>query len=194
MVTLFRSSHRGLKRGALGSSYQPFPDVTGRNTMQEALEVPLMVRLLKLPVDQKILEVGCGRGIALPVLAQLCKPRRLTGLDIAGDLLTKAAKRLAARQVQVELVQADVREMPFQDESFDIVIDFGTCYHIADPDRALSEIARVLSFGGTFVHETPANQVLSHPLRSFGRTIPWSASPLLMPQRTAVLWSSRVKR
>jgi ubiquinone/menaquinone biosynthesis C-methylase UbiE len=84
--------------------------------------------------------------------------------------------------------------MPFDDESFDLVIDFGTCYHITQPERALREIARVLSVGGIFVYETPVNQLLSHPIRSFGRRLPWQAAPELVPQRNAVLWASRLKQ
>jgi ubiquinone/menaquinone biosynthesis C-methylase UbiE len=45
--------------------------------------------------------------------------------------------------------QADVRSLPFDDESFDTVFDFGTCHHISAPVRALGEIARVLRPGGT---------------------------------------------
>jgi ubiquinone/menaquinone biosynthesis C-methylase UbiE len=162
--------------------------------MQEFLEVPLLVRLLDLPPGQRILEVGCGRGIALPALANLCRPAHLTGLDIDGDLLNEAAAKLSAGHLQTELVQADVREMPFPDEFFDIVIDFGTCYHITHPERALKEIARVLSVGGAFVCETPVSQLLAHPVRSFWHTIPLGVNPFLVPHRKAVLWSSWVRR
>jgi ubiquinone/menaquinone biosynthesis C-methylase UbiE len=62
--------------------------------------------------------------------------------------------------------------MPFADESIDIVIDFGTLYHIARSPAALDEIARVLVPGGAFVYETKASQFLSHPVRSRGRRLP----------------------
>ena len=183
-----------LQPKAYRDGYRPFPNVAWRNGMQELLEVPLLVRLLDLPVGRRILEVGCGRGIALPALSQLSRPAHLTGLDIDRGLLDEAAQRLNTRQVQADLVHSDMREMPFPDESFDIVVDFGTCYHIAHPDRALNEIARVLSFGGVFVCETPASQLLSHPMRSLGRMLPWSGTPCFVPHRNAILWSSRVKR
>ena len=148
------------------------------------------MRSLKLPLGARVLEVGCGRGVALPPLFELCRPSRLVGLDVDDELLAVADERLAARGIPAELVRGDVRELPFDDRSFDVVVDFGTCYHVAAPDRALSEIARVLDHGGRFVHETPLSQRLAHPVRSRGR-LPWRTEPRLCRDRTAVLWSSR---
>ncbi len=56
---------------------------------------------------------------------------------------------------------------------------------------ARDEIARVLSVGGLFVHETRAAQHLAHPVRSFGRRLPWNAVSLLAPDRSALLWTAR---
>jgi hypothetical protein len=51
------------------------------------------------------------------------------------------------------------------------VFDFGTCYHISEPAAALSEIERVLAPGGRFVTETRLNQLVSHPVRSWGPVV-----------------------
>jgi hypothetical protein len=51
----------------------------------------------------------------------------------------------------------------------------------------------VLRVGGHFIHETPIAQHLAHPVRSFGRRLPWSSRPTLVPERRAVLWSMRRK-
>jgi ubiquinone/menaquinone biosynthesis C-methylase UbiE len=171
--------------------YRPFPNEAGRNARQAALEVPLMVRALGLPRGARILEVGCGRGVALPVLARLCRPRRLAGLDIDLALLAEATERLRREAVAAQLVPGDVRAMPFEDASFDVVIDFGTCYHVTRPAAALREIARVLAPGGCLVHETPLSQLLAHPVRAFGRRLPWRAVPAFRVERRALLWTRR---
>src|SRR5437867_8224489 len=57
--------------------------------------------------------------------------------------------------------------------------------------QSLQEISRVLRCGGLFVHETPVRQLLAHPVRSFGRHLPWSAAPRLRRDRLAFLWSAR---
>ena len=58
---------------------------------------------------------------------------------------------------------------------------------------ALREVARVLRPGGLFVHETRVAQCLAHPLRSFGRTLPWWAVPSLARDGGGVLWAARRK-
>lgn len=175
------------------TEYRPFPNEEGRNTRQAQWEIPALVRALGLPTDARILEVGCGRGVALPVLDRLLSPRRLVGLDIEEELLLEAADNLREHGAKAELLQGDVRQMPFADEAFDVVIDFGTLYHIARPQLALAEIARVLTPGGTFVHETKASQFLAHPVRSHGRRLPAPAAFDLRQGRWAMLWASRTK-
>ena len=170
--------------------YREFPNLAHRNALQERFEVPALVRLLDLPRGGRILEVGCGRGVALPVLSTLCEPTRLTGLDIDPVLVAEADRHLSARGVAAELCCGDVRAMPFPDDSFDLVVDFGTCYHVSRPEAALCEIARVLDARGQFVHETRLSQLLAHPCRSAGRKLPWTAAPELTRCRTALLWAT----
>ncbi|MDQ2894053.1 MAG: class I SAM-dependent methyltransferase [Actinomycetota bacterium] len=174
--------------------YHEFPNVARRNVMQEYLEVPALARLLHLPRGQRILEVGCGRGIALPAIKHLCQPEILVGLDIDDALIAQARAHIEARQTKAELVVGDVRALPFADASFDIVIDFGTCYHIDESETALCEIERVLSPGGLFVYETPVSQLLSHPTRSPGRSLPWAAAPNLTWRHSAGLWAARARQ
>ena len=178
---------------ATKTDYQPFPDVARRNFMQEGLEVPAMVQLLRLPAGGRVLEVGCGRGIALPPLAQGLRPALLAGVDIDSVLLAEAARRTAAKGIRVRLCRADVRSLPFPDGSFDVAIDFGTCYHIANPEQGMREIVRVLSSGGLYVSETLSNQLLSHPFRSGRRPLPWETLPELDLFSQGVLWKARKK-
>ncbi|MGH7528501.1 MAG: class I SAM-dependent methyltransferase, partial [Gemmatimonadales bacterium] len=63
------------------TEYRPFPNEGGRNWRQEHIEIPLMLRALRLPRGARLLEVGCGRGVALPALARHLAPARLVGLD-----------------------------------------------------------------------------------------------------------------
>jgi ubiquinone/menaquinone biosynthesis C-methylase UbiE len=181
-----------LRREPVFPEYQPFPDASDRNWRQEYLEIPAMLALLGLPSGERVLEVGCGRGVALPVFARCLRPARLVGLDNDPDLLAVARKAVAA-SCPIELEEGDVRCLPFADASFDVVIDFGTSYHIDRPGRALREIARVLRVGGLFATETKVSQWLSHPDRAAGRYLPWWTVPELVLHRHAVLWQARRK-
>jgi len=174
----------------LTAEYRPFPNETSRNWRQEHVEIPLMVRALDLPRGARVLEIGCGRGMALPVLAQQLRPARLVGIDVDAALLAEADLRLRQTATRAELIVADVRRLPFSDRDFDLVIDFGTCFHVARSDDALREVARTLACRGIFATETRLNQLLSHPIRSHGRFLPWRAAPALAPRRRAGLWQS----
>jgi ubiquinone/menaquinone biosynthesis C-methylase UbiE len=177
--------------GVTHQTYRPFPNKRGRNWRQQRLEIPIFTRILELPSHAQILEVGCGCGIGLPVIAERCRPARLVGIDIDADLLADA--RSANDGICTELLQSDVRTMPFDDNSFDVVIDFGTCYHVTRPWEAVEEITRVLRVGGIFAYETPLSQLLSHPIRSGLRQLPWPAAPELVPTTNALLWAARRK-
>jgi SAM-dependent methyltransferase len=177
--------------------YAPFENVEARNGIQSRVEIPLLLHLLKPQRGARVLEIGCGRGVALPVLATRLVPTHLVGVDIDAGLVAIAKTRIGMASVDATVIEADVRDLPFDDGDFDTVIDFGTCYHVSGgvkgAQRALREIARVLRPNGHFVHETPVAQHLAHPIRSFGRTLPWNAAPDLIPDRAALLWSSRRK-
>jgi SAM-dependent methyltransferase len=168
--------------------------VEARNILQTAVEVPLLWRLMEVPEGVRILEVGCGRGVALPALVALRRPRQLVGVDTDPELLVVARHAIARDRLPAEVVRADVRSLPFADRSFDVVIDFGTCYHIPQSEHAVAEIERVLAPGGRFVTETRASQALAHPIRTSGRGLPWRAAPRLERTLRAVLWSCQVKR
>lgn len=171
--------------------YRPFLVDAARDDSHEHIDVPLMARIAQLPSGGRLLEIGCGNGCGLVALARACRPHALVGVDIDGALLAAAARRLADEAVPAVLARADARCLPFPDRSFDAVVDFGTCWHIAEPGRALAEIARVLSAGGLFVHETRLNQLTSHPIRSLTGRLPWRDAPRLRPFRSSLLWSVR---
>ncbi|MEK6276186.1 MAG: class I SAM-dependent methyltransferase [Actinomycetota bacterium] len=173
--------------------YTAFRNVASKNLIQERFEVPTLVRALDVPCGRRMLEIGCGRGVALAPLAARCQPVRLVGIDIDESLLAFADENLLRAGVEAELLQADVRALPFAEASFDVVLDFGTVYHVDRAAHALNEIARVLSPGGLFLHETRLAQLSAHPIRSLARRVPWSAAPELQPARSAVFWASRVK-
>ena len=141
-----------------------------------------------------MLELGCGRGIALPALARWLAPERLVGLDVDNTLLNEADRRIQSTGIRAELVLGDATRLPFPDAQFDLIIDFGTCFHIGRSSDALQEISRTLTPGGIFATETKLNQLLSQPVRSRRRFLPWDAAAGLVRHRHAGLWQSRYRR
>src|SRR5258705_10169408 len=74
--------------------YLPFGNMESRNGLQERIEIPLLVRALRLPRGRRVLEVGCGRGLALPVLADRLRPDALVGVDADRSLVGEARRRV----------------------------------------------------------------------------------------------------
>src|SRR3954470_6446271 len=100
--------------------YLPFGNVEARNGLQERIEIPLMIRALAIPKGMRILEVGCGRGVALPVFLQRLEPAELWGVDIDPELVRVARERIAAGKLRAAVAEGDVRALPFESGRFDL--------------------------------------------------------------------------
>lgn len=95
----------------------------------------------------EVLELGIGTGLNLAHYDPR-HVRRITGIDPAPALLARAAPRVRRATIPVELVTADAEALPFAAASFDSAVVTYTLCSIADPVRALAEVARVLRPGG----------------------------------------------
>jgi SAM-dependent methyltransferase len=88
-------------------------------TKGTAQEVPFIVDVLGLEPGRRVLDVGCGPGRHAIELARL--GMQVTGVDVSGDFLEKAARDAKAAGVPASFFEVDARQMPFEDE-FDAVI------------------------------------------------------------------------
>jgi arsenite methyltransferase len=118
-----------------------------------------LVAALALSGNERVLDAGCGRGLALIGCAKKLTTGKAVGIDwwSARDLssndpqatLTNAAAEGVADRVEVET--GDIRRLPFSDASFDAVISMTVIHNIASSDgrdQALRELIRVLKPGG----------------------------------------------
>lgn len=99
----------------------------------------------------KVLEVACNHGRNLSELAGE-HDAEFVGLDLEEDVLDRAKKLLDQTKLKgkVSLIQGDARKLPFEDESFDVVINEAmlTMLSQKDKERAVAEYYRVLKKGG----------------------------------------------
>ena len=109
--------------------------------------------LSPVPADfaGRLLEVPVGTGVlTMPLYASLPKAA-VTCLDYSADMMEHAKKRAAALGLSnVDFVQGDVGALPFEDESFDLVLSLNGFHAFPDKDAAFSETFRVLKPGGVF--------------------------------------------
>jgi ubiquinone/menaquinone biosynthesis C-methylase UbiE len=121
-----------------------------------------------------ILEAACGAGMGLPVLAEVA--RSVEAGDVDGENL-RAAQAACAEHTNVALRAFDAQELPFQSESFDLVLLFEALYYLASFGRFLREARRVLRPGGRLLMVT-ANPDWTGFNRSPLHTRYWSARDL----------------
>lgn len=108
--------------------------------------------IAQLALDKEVLDAGCGFGYGTHILAE-AGARRAVGLDIDQCPLAEAECRHG--DVVDSFVRGDVRNLPFEDGSFDLVACFETIEHLEDPERALAQFARVLAPAGVLAISSP---------------------------------------
>src|SRR5690606_4317404 len=110
--------------------------------------------------DEQVLDVGTGSGVMLFGCAKQLTTGKVIGIDLylpnagggTAEIFWKNA-RLEGLEQKVELQNVDARHMPFENQSFDVIVSSLVLHHIghsnADREQALREIVRVLKPGGT---------------------------------------------
>jgi SAM-dependent methyltransferase len=95
---------------------------------------------------QEALDVACGSGNA--TIPAALTGASVTGLDITPELLEAARENAARAGVEIDLVEGDAEQLPFEDESFDAVVSVFGCMFAPDHRATAAELARVLRPGG----------------------------------------------
>lgn len=133
----------------------------GRPEWQPATEVYADLVRGHLEPSSRVLDLGCGRG---GLVEQLEHPlNQVIGVD--ADLVSLQEHRLAG---ELPLTAALSHHLPFPDESFDMVFASWVLEHLAEPEKVMAEIGRVLQPGGLFVFITPNKR---HPLIALNNLI-----------------------
>lgn len=103
-------------------------------------------KILLEPHQQAVLDLGIGTGKFISEFAKLRPWKRMTGLDFSTGMLQEARKQLAP---ETELVTGDFHKLPFEKESFDLIISAFTLRSVQDMPLFLSEVHKVLKANGT---------------------------------------------
>lgn len=104
------------------------------------------VERLDLKPGMRVLDVACGSGNLAVFAAQ--KGAEVTGVDIASNLVEAARKRAAAEGLNIRFDEGDAEQLPYDDESFDVVMTMFGAMFAPRPDVVASELLRVCKTGG----------------------------------------------
>jgi ubiquinone/menaquinone biosynthesis C-methylase UbiE len=137
-------------RNAKGPLGRVIAFIMARETWSDNLAA---IDALDLKPTDHVLDIGCGHGRALGELARRAPLGRVVGVD-PSELMTEIAvdrNRSLVRAKRVDVAQAGVEELPFEDRTFDKAMCVHGIYFWSDIDAALKEINRVLKPGGRAV-------------------------------------------
>jgi len=110
-------------------------------------------RLLPDKVDH-LLDVGCGTCFYFPLLST--KANRITGIDLCIPMLDQAQELIKEKDLQnCDVREASALDLPFEDNSVDVVLSWGFLHDVPDVDMALQEISRVLKPNGRYIALEP---------------------------------------
>lgn len=108
-----------------------------------------VVRNLRIDPGERVLEVGVGTGLCLPMYPAHCE---VTAIDLSGAMLEKAAERVKEEGLaNVTLQRMDAGAMTFADSAFDLVIAAYVVTAVPDYRKLMSEMVRVSRPGGRLV-------------------------------------------
>lgn len=105
------------------------------------------MKRLELKDGCRVLEVSVGTGANLSFVPRFSQNTELWGLDISSAQLARCNKKLKKLGLQSQLVLGRAEELPFKDQSFDIVFHIGGINFFSDRKRAIEEMIRVAKPG-----------------------------------------------
>lgn len=120
-------------------------DYDKRREFLDSFEKDEIKRMLGDIKGKRILDVGCGTGRLMRFLVD--QGAEVVAVDLSEEMLKKARKSFRT----CEIVKADIRDLPFADNSFDIVIGAFVIVHLKTLTEAFDEVYRVLKPEGEFI-------------------------------------------
>lgn len=109
---------------------------------------------------ERVLDIGCGAGVDAMIAATMVGPTGwVEGIDMSPEMLAKAKEHLRASGLaNTSFQDSSAEDLPFPDQTFDVVISSGVFNLVPDKVRALREVYRVLKAGGRLM---VADQVMA---------------------------------
>jgi SAM-dependent methyltransferase len=106
-----------------------------------------LIESLEVLPDERVLDVACGSGNGALAAARRSWGN-VVGVDFVPALLERGRERAAVERLDVEFVEGDAAELPFEDASFDVVTSIFGAMFAPDQEKAASELLRVCKPGG----------------------------------------------
>lgn len=125
----------------------------------------------------KVLDCGVGTGSYSRAFADASPVRvSIDAIDISSEMVSAASKRFAEKNIDARVQCADIQQLPFADQTFDVVLAAHVLEHLPNAVAALEEIRRVLKPGGWLITSITRSSMLGTYVQAKWRTHGVSAS------------------
>src|SRR3954447_6299244 len=143
-------------------------------TPMKVFTTPSAARLVSfagVATGQRLLDVGCGTGVAAITAAR--RGAKVRGLDLSPVLIERAREHAQLANLDLDFAEGDAESLPYGDNEFDVVLSqFGHMF-APRPEVAIGEMLRVLKPGGTIAFSTwPAHLYVGRMFALIGRHLP----------------------
>ncbi|MCE2401477.1 methyltransferase domain-containing protein [Candidatus Poribacteria bacterium] len=153
------------------TKYYPISEHLNYLAFPPALERKAFIRkhLNRFKEKSRFCDLGFGPGVLTAFILQQNASWQADGVDVSKHCLHHAQRLLRKKEVleKSELSVGDVRNLPYPDDTFDVVIAIEVLEHIPDPEAGLSEAMRVLKSGGYAITALPVQLPLTMHLYDF---------------------------
>lgn len=133
-----------------------------RRFIQKHHEFRIFKQLLKKHnidlISKNILDVGCGSGYSTELLIKEFTPFKIVAFDFMQEQINLAKRR----SLKADFFIGDITKIGLPSNTFDAAFIFGVIHHVAEWEKALHEVGRVLKPGGIVLMEEPNKTGLSH--------------------------------
>lgn len=129
-----------------------FSDESKYSAIEASIHLNRYLSAKKFIKGKKVLDVACGEGYGTYLLKKW-GAAKVTGVDISKEALFVARDKFVDKGIK--FIEHNVEELPFEDNSFDVVVSYETIEHLDNPEKFLMEIKRVIRGDGIIIVSCP---------------------------------------
>ncbi len=135
-----------------------------RSTLQRHVGAKKLIRLGGDLTGERVLEIGCGRGIGADIVLSDFGAASVDAFDLDPKMVKQAKSHLVKYGAKTHVWVGDASAISVPDSTYDVVLDFGIIHHVPEWRQAVREIQRVLKPGGRFYGEEVLREFIDHPI------------------------------
>ena len=122
-----------------------------RAIIQDKIEARRLRQMSSLPQHKRILEIGCGNGTGTKLIKKYFVPNEISAIDLDPRMISIAKRKIKDTTISFKVGSAT--KLPYRNNQFDAVIEFGIIHHIPNWRDCLKELKRVVKPGGELILE-----------------------------------------